>query len=245
MPIANAKNRPSKLVGRAELKLTEAARAFGYDFRGKLVLDIGSSTGGFTEYALRHGAQTVVAVEKGTKQMKAPLRFDPKVVLLEKTDIFDVRLSRFRSNHPQRAILVSGQQQVAELSHGLDVVLADVSFLSLTKVLAHAQKYLADRQTDFLVMLKPQFEARPDQLVNGVVKNERMRREIMQHFERWLLRNGFLVVQKRDNATVGKVGGNHERFYYLKLAKPLANQEDLRRRGLRNDEIGNVRKLHG
>ena len=68
-------------VSRAENKLAGAAQAFSYDFRDKLVLDIGSSTGGFTEYAINHGAKRVIAVEKGTKQMKAPLRFDQRINL--------------------------------------------------------------------------------------------------------------------------------------------------------------------
>ncbi len=189
------------IVGRAELKLAEAAEAFSYDFRGKTVLDIGSSTGGFTEYALRRGAEKVIAVEKGTRQMKAPLRYDPRIELLEKTDIFEV-----------------GRGCKVELINEIDTVLADVSFVSLIKVLAHVRKCIAGRGTDLLVMLKPQFEARPDQLVRGVVKNERMRREITQNFERWLARNGFVIVKKRDNETVGKVGGNRERFYWLKMA---------------------------
>ena len=68
-------------MGRAEWKLAEAVEGFGFDFRGKIVLDIGSSTGGFTELALRKGARKVIAVEKGTGQMKAPLRFDARVEL--------------------------------------------------------------------------------------------------------------------------------------------------------------------
>ena len=79
-----------EIVGRAELKLAGAVRAFGYDFRGKTVLDIGASTGGFTELALRQGAKKVIAVEKGTRQMKAPLRFDARVELYEKTDFYVV-----------------------------------------------------------------------------------------------------------------------------------------------------------
>lgn len=185
------------IVGRAELKLAGAVAAFGYDFRGKVVLDIGSSTGGFTEFALKKSAKRVVAIEKGTKQMKAPLRYDPRVDLREKTDFFEVK----RVDLPQ-----------------VDTILADVSFVSLTKVLIHARMEVACRKTDFLVMLKPQFEARPEQLVRGVVKNERMRREIIRSFEQWLTRNGFLVVKKRDNELVGKVGGNRERFYWLKLS---------------------------
>ena len=64
------------VVGRAGYKIADAAKALGVDFRGKVVLDVGSSTGGFTEFALKEGAERVIAVEKGTEQMKAPLRFD-------------------------------------------------------------------------------------------------------------------------------------------------------------------------
>ena len=182
-------------VSRAENKLAGAAQAFSFDFRGKVVLDIGSSTGGFTEYALSRGAERVVAVEKGTKQMRAPLRFDSRIELHEKTDIFEFRIDeRF------------------------DVILADVSFVSLTKVLIYAKQNLATETTEFLVMLKPQFEAEPRQLVKGVIKNEKMRREVIKKFEQWLMNNGFIVKNKRDNVMAGK-NGNIERFYLLALAK--------------------------
>lgn len=208
------------IVGRAELKLAEAVKAFSYDFRGKIVLDIGSSTGGFTELALRLGAMKVVAVEKGTRQMKAPLRFDERVELHEKTDIFEFRMPEGDGDAGRVGALdAAGVQGADAISDGFDVILADVSFVSLRKVLAYARKNLASQKTDFLVMLKPQFEAEPRQLVKGVVKNEKMRREIIQGFEEWLKRNGFLTLKKRDNETVGKVGGNRERFYWLRLAK--------------------------
>ena len=178
-------------------KMSGVGQAFSFDFRGKTVLDIGSSTGGFTEYALVSGAASVVAVEKGTRQMKAPLRFDPRVELFEKTDIFEF---------------------VGVPSSGFDVIVADVSFVSLTKVLMYAKMELARRDTDFLVMLKPQFEAAESELNRGVVKNERVRRGIIQRFEGWLKVHGFLVVRKQDNELTGK-NGNRERFYWLRLAK--------------------------
>ena len=181
----NAKNR-------GYYKIEGAVRAFNFDFKDKVVLDIGSSTGGFTEIALEHGAKKVIAVEKGTNQMKSPLRYDPRVELHEKTDIFDVK-----TKEP-------------------DIIVADVSFLSLTKILKYAKMYLSRRDTTFLVMLKPQFEARPDQLNRGVVKNERIRREIIKNFESWLRENGFVIVKKRDNDLAGK-NGNLERFYCLTL----------------------------
>lgn len=190
------------IVGRAELKLQEAVKAFRYDFRGKVVLDIGSSTGGFTELVLRLGAKKVIAIEKGTKQMKAPLRYDKRVQLHEKTDFLQIKSEGQLAHDIQ-----------VDLSE-VDTVVADVSFISLRKILAHARK-IVPKGAEYLVMLKPQFEAKKWQLNRGVVKNERMRREIIREFEDWLRREGFVVVKKRDNETMGKVGGNRERFYYL------------------------------
>ncbi len=183
-----------EVVGRAEYKLENALKALRVDLRGKTVLDIGSSTGGFTEMALRAGAAKVIAVEKGTLQMKAPLRYDERVELHEKTDIFE-----FNGVTP-------------------DVILADVSFVSLTKVLEYARDNLADAQTEFLVMLKPQFEARAGQLNKGVIKNNKIRREIIAEFETKLKKMGFVVLGKRDNELAGRFG-NVERFYHLKLGK--------------------------
>ena len=198
-------------VSRAENKLAGAAQAFSYDFRGKTVLDIGSSTGGFTEYALLRGAKKVIAVEKGTKQMKVPLRFDPRIDLREKTDIFSVTRSSLSRDQDEN------NENESKIDTRIDTILADVSFISLKQVLLHAKKQLAAPQTDFLVMLKPQFEARPFQLKNGIVKNETIRRDIIKDFEAWLKNNGFLIVNKRDNILAGK-NGNLERFYFLKIA---------------------------
>ncbi len=183
------------VVGRAEYKLDGALRAFGIDLRGKTVLDIGSSTGGFTERALRAGAAKVIAIEKGTRQMKAPLRFDPRVELHEKTDIFEF-----------------------ETDEKIDVIVADVSFVSLVDVLDYAKEAFAGRDTVFVVMLKPQFEAKPWQLNKGVIKNSKIRREIIVDFEARIKREGFLILGKRDNELAGRFG-NVERFYQLKLAK--------------------------
>ena len=234
MNTANAKNR-------GYFKIEGAARAFNFDFKGKVVLDIGSSTGGFTEYALDRGAKKVIAVEKGSHQMKAPLRFDPRIDLHEKTDIFDFRITempleghpqllRGRSEEPREdgrderpekgvsVILADGRGPMKKHICAPDVIVADVSFISLTKILAYAKMNLSRPTTDFLVMLKPQFEAHQDQLHNGIVKNETIRREIIKNFEQWLKNNSFIVINKHDNQLSGK-NGNKERFYYLKLAK--------------------------
>lgn len=143
--------------------------------------------------------------------MKFPLRDDPRIDLREKTDIFEV----------SREVL--GLQDYFERDKSkthLDTVLADVSFISLRKVLLHAKYNLVSKNTDFLVMLKPQFEAKRFELKNGIVKNEKIRRDIIKDFEDWLKKQGFIVTQKRDNDLAGK-NGNLERFYLLKLARSI------------------------
>jgi len=95
------------------------------------------------------------------------------------------------------------------------VILADVSFVSLREVLLYAKKYLAREGTEFLVLLKPQFEVRGGALHRGVVKNSRVRREVVGEFERWLRLNGFVVMGKRDSEVEGRFG-NRERFYWLR-----------------------------
>ena len=218
MPTVNGRNR-------GYYKIKGASDAFDFDFRGKTVLDIGSSTGGFTKYALDHGAAKVIAVEKGTNQMMSPLRDDPRVELHEKTDIFDVIAQTSTSEGisergsardsalaPWRRARATRPDEV--LVCAPDIILADVSFISLTRVLSYAKSHLSSPHSEYLVMLKPQFEARPDQLSNGIVKNDRIRREIIKNFEQWLKRNGFIIKNKHDNELTGK-HGNLERFYYL------------------------------
>ena len=208
---------------RGKQKIEGAITAFNFDFRGKTVLDIGSSTGGFTESALSHGASKVIAIEKGKNQMVAPLRFDARVELHEQTDIFETISvtadsdSLLRRDPSSRALLaktlpLSLNALVISVP---DVVVADVSFVSLRDVLLYVKEFIARPKTEYLVMMKPQFEARPEQLNKGIVKNEKMRREIIKDFEFFLKKNGFLVVDKHDNETHGK-HGNVERFYYLK-----------------------------
>ena len=223
MNTANVKNR-------GYYKIEGAARAFNFVFKDKVVLDIGSSTGGFTQYALDQGAKKVIAVEKGTNQMKPPLRNNPKVELHEKTDIFKIQIvpsEGIRSAAARgRAPAAHGDGPAGRgpmkgticISEGVSVILADVSFTSLTKILKYAKDNLANSNTEFLVMLKPQFEANEKDLTDGIIKNETIRRNLIKKFEQWLKFNNFIILDKKDNELHGK-HGNRERFYYLRLAK--------------------------
>lgn len=177
-------------VSRAAHKLDSAASRLGLDFHDKLVLDVGSSTGGFTEYALRHGARRVIAVDVGTEQLHPSLRTDSRIELHEKTDIRDF--------------------SPKELP---DIVLIDVSFISLRQILP-AVAAISGPMTQITAMLKPQFEAGVRQISRGVIKNETIRRQIIRDFETWL-RRGFVVEAKADSGVEG-AKGNLERFYLLR-----------------------------
>jgi len=177
-------------VSRAGLKLASVAQGLNLDFRDKTVLDVGSSTGGFTDYALRHGATKVIAVDVGTDQLHPSLRGDFRIELHEKTDIRD-----FKTNQP------------------LDIVVADVSFISLREILPSVLK-LCDNNTQLAIMVKPQFEASQSSLKHkGVIKNDKMRRDILKDFEDWA-RQYFVILDKADSDVAGSKG-NRERFYLL------------------------------
>jgi 23S rRNA (cytidine1920-2'-O)/16S rRNA (cytidine1409-2'-O)-methyltransferase len=197
-------------VSRAALKMLSANKRFKIDFRGKVVLDVGSSTGGFTDYALKHGARKVIAVDVGTDQMHHSLREDNKVELYEKTDIRNVVLaSEYRSkNIESRMVVVDAK---------IDVVVCDVSFISLRLIVPHLVK-LMSQGTVALLMCKPQFEAGKENINKGVVKNEAMRRKILADFETYL-KSVCVVLDKADSDTPGEKG-NVERFFLVKPTAP-------------------------
>lgn len=178
-------------VSRAGLKLASIAQTLKLDFRAKTVLDIGSSTGGFTDYALQHGATKVLAVEIGTNQLHPSLRGDSRIELHEKTDIRNFKTIE-----------------------QIDIVVADVSFISLRELLPSIAK-LVTPATQLALMVKPQFEAGASNLKHkGVIKNDKIRRQILKDFEDWALRS-FSIQDKADSEVAG-AKGNRERFYLVK-----------------------------
>lgn len=181
-------------VSRAGLKLASVAQLLGLDFRGKTVLDVGSSTGGFTDYSLKNGAKKVYAVDVGTEQLHQSLRSDKRIELHEKTDIRDFYLSE----KP-------------------DIIVIDVSFISLRDILPHIVRELSGPETHIAAMVKPQFEAGREQVNKGVIKNDAVRRQILKDFEMWAKQH-FVIIDKRDSDVAG-AKGNQERFYLLKCVK--------------------------
>lgn len=207
-----------RYVSRAGGKLASVADKLGLDFHGKTVLDVGVSTGGFTDYALQNGAAKVYAVDVGTQQLDWKLRQDPRVVVMEKTDIRDVQPSVFGNVGPSDSkseAVPTSNGGLRSKVQGPDLVLIDVSFISLRLVLPTIRR-LVKPKTPIVAMAKPHFEAdrRTASMHKGVIKNETIRRGILKNLEEWLRQNGFIVRVKADSAVRG-TKGNLERFYLL------------------------------
>ena len=184
-----------RYVSRAGLKLASVSNVLKINFKGATVLDIGSSTGGFSDYAIQHGAKKVYAVDAGTNQLHPILRQNPKIELHEKTDIRSFKLV----DKP-------------------DIIVIDVSFISLREILPHVVEELCGKNTTVIAMVKPQFEAGKNGTVRGVVKNNSVRRQIMKDFEQWCIMNKIFIHSKRDSEVKG-AKGNQERFYKLSRIK--------------------------
>lgn len=149
LPIT-VKNKP-RYVSRGGLKLEGALAAFPVTAEGKVCLDIGSSTGGFTDCLLQHGAARVHAVDVGTNQLVWKLRSDPRVIVREQ---FNARYMT-----PE------------DLGEKVRLIVSDVSFISLTKILPAAFSCLEDGG-DALVLIKPQFELQPEDIgPGGIVRD--------------------------------------------------------------------------
>src|SRR5580698_8608849 len=146
-------------VSRGGVKLAGALDHFGLDVTGRICLDVGASTGGFTEMLLARGARRVYAVDVGTGQLHSRLRGHGDIVSIEQTDI--------RGLDPS---LVPGPPDFATV---------DVSFISLKLVLPAVGKFLAPR-AQFLALIKPQFEASRSHLKKGIVRDENVHKAICE-----------------------------------------------------------------
>jgi 23S rRNA (cytidine1920-2'-O)/16S rRNA (cytidine1409-2'-O)-methyltransferase len=181
-----------KYVSRAGDKLASVAERLQLDFKGKVVLDVGSSTGGFTDFALQNGAAKVFCVDVGTGQLSYKLRQDPRVVVMEQTDI-----------------------RVAKLPEKADMAVMDVSFISLTKVLEHTAALVA-AGGPIVAMAKPQFEAGKPlaDKYHGVIPMGRERDEVLDGLRNFM-RERFEILNEAESGLSG-AEGNVEHFFLLR-----------------------------
>jgi 23S rRNA (cytidine1920-2'-O)/16S rRNA (cytidine1409-2'-O)-methyltransferase len=192
-----------RFVSRAGDKLASVAHVLGLVFGGKVVLDVGSSTGGFTDFVLQQGAAKVYCVDVGTGQLAHKLRLDARVVVMEQTDIREV-VGPFEDEGSK-----------ARLPEQADMAVMDVSFISLTRVL-EATAALVKPGGVIVAMAKPQFEAGKAlaDKYRGVIPMGDERDGVLEGLRQWM-REWFEIVAEADSGVAG-AEGNVERFFVLR-----------------------------
>ena len=184
-----------KYVSRGGLKLEKAMTHFGITLEGKVCMDIGASTGGFTDCMLQNGAVKVYSVDVGYGQFAWKLRQDPRVVCMEKTNIRYVT--------------------PADIDDVLDFASVVVSFISLTKVLIPARELLRDGG-EMVCLIKPQFEAGREKVgKKGVVRDKAVHEEVVERIIEFASQNGFFV-KNLEYSPIKGPEGNIEYLVYIR-----------------------------
>lgn len=179
-------------VGRGGLKLAGALAEFGLKVNGLIAVDIGASTGGFTDCLLQNGATMVYAIDVGTGQLDKKLLTDPRVIVMEKTDI----------------------RKVAFLSELADLAVIDVSFISLELVLEKA-KDLIHPGGRIVALIKPQFETGPnDKNKSGIVRSSELQENALVKVKKFCEKINLRILKEMSSPILGG-DGNKEYFLYL------------------------------
>lgn len=190
-------------VSRGGLKLQAAIKEFEIEVKGRVCVDIGASTGGFTDCLLQAGALKVLAIDVGHGQLHWKLRNDPRVENREKQHVLALR------REDVTAFLGPGSRPL---------VTVDVSFISLTKVLPHLGN-IFDEEAEFVLLVKPQFEVVPREAPKGVVRDPEVHQRVLKTVEGVAASNGFLLQGRVPSPLTGP-DGNAEFLIYLKRAQP-------------------------
>lgn len=177
-------------VSRGALKLLTAQREFNLDFNGVKALDIGASTGGFTDVMLKNGAESVLSLDVGYNQLHYSLRTNPKVTVLEKTN------ARTFDN--------------PELYSYFDIAVGDLSFISITKIYENMRKYV--KEDGYMIFLvKPQFEAEKTEIgKRGLVREIEVHRRILENIIEFINDLRDTVIDLCASDIKGNKSGNQE-----------------------------------
>ncbi|MBU1093081.1 MAG: TlyA family RNA methyltransferase [Firmicutes bacterium] len=185
-------------VSRAGEKLLQAIFDYELDFNGKTIIDIGSSTGGFTDCALQHGASLVYAYDVGKKQMVEPLKSDARVHLFEETNILDVSIPN------------------------ADIIVIDVSFTSIKPILKHLEGF----KGEIVALIKPQFEAGNIHFKQGVLKDMKIHKKILIEVLIEARSLGFSIQGIKKSGLKGKAG-NQEYVLYINKNEKLVDVREI------------------
>lgn len=190
-------------VSRGGLKLVKAMNVFGLDFKDKIVLDIGSSTGGFTDVALQHGAKLSYALDVGYNQLAWKIRQDERVVVMERTN--------FRYSKPE------------DFLHGLpEMATIDVSFISLKLMLPPLHQILVDNG-EVMALIKPQFEAQREAIgKNGIVRDPKTHQAVIDMIVQFALKERYDVENLYFSPITGGEG-NIEFIVHLRKSETVGH----------------------
>ena len=192
-------------VGKGGLKLKKAIESFRLNFFDKTVLDVGASTGGFTDCALQNGAKKVYAVDVGHGQLDPKLASNDRVVNFEGRNILDISPENIDKT---------------------DIVVSDVSFVSIKKILFHISNFI-DEYGQIICLVKPQFEVGKKRLKNGVVSDEKTHVEVVSDILDYVESLG-LTVSGLDFSPIKGGEGNIEFLLYLTKNSALKTTTDIK-----------------
>lgn len=192
-------------VGKGGLKLKKAIESFRLNFFDKTVLDVGASTGGFTDCALQNGAKKVYAVDVGHGQLDPKLASNDRVVNFEGRNILDISPENIDKT---------------------DIVVSDVSFVSIKKILFHISNFI-DEYGQIICLVKPQFEVGKKRLKNGVVSDEKTHVEVVSDILDYAESLG-LTVSGLDFSPIKGGEGNIEFLLYLTKNSALKTTTDIK-----------------
>jgi len=211
------KGNPLKYVSRGGLKLEKAIKQYGVKPEGKICMDVGSSTGGFTDCMLQNGAVKVYAVDVGTNQLVWKLRTDDRVVSMEKTNI--------------RYLTPS------QIEDPIDLASIDVSFISLTKVLQPVRDLLI-MEGEVVALIKPQFEAGREKVgKKGVVRDRKVHFEVIEQVNSYAASIGFDCLDLSFSPIKGPEGNIEYLLYMKKVLSGESNGEFPEGKLLMKDKI--------
>lgn len=206
-----------EFVSRGGVKLKKVLEKFSINVKDKICIDIGASTGGFTECLLKNGAKKVYCIDVGYGILDFKLRNNPKVVNIEKTNI------RYFGKHELTRIIRHELTRIENLSESAlypsesyfpDLATVDVSFISLEKVLPRA-KELVKQGGEIIALVKPQFEAPKGSAKKGVVSDEKIRNQAIEKIKNFSEEIGLKLLGDTASPIKGPKG-NLEHFLYLK-----------------------------
>lgn len=185
---------PFEFVSRGGFKLQKAIEEFKIDLKDKVVMDIGASTGGFTDVCLQNGAKKVYAIDTGTSQLVDTIKNNPKVVDLSKTNFLTLN---------------------AEFFQDIQFICIDVSFVSLTKF---TEKLATDfKNVEIVALIKPQFECGLEyaRKHKGIVKDEKMHKKVIENLKKSFINANFNILGLIESPIKGG-DGNKEFLIYVK-----------------------------